>query len=236
MPRRTWPHARAVGRWYKVDMLKKWFGAKPSAQTKPDESVDEMRRRAQHRLIGAVVLVGLGVVGFPLVFDTNPRPLDVDMPIVIPNQDSVPALALPPATSSLADGAVTEPTAGPATEPVALPTAAPIAEPTVAAAPAPPAPPPQPSAQAANANRAPAQPQADLRVVVQVGSFTDARSVRRVRQRLERAGLKTYTQVIRRNGQRLTRVRLGPFDEQAKAEAAAAKARALGLDVELLRL
>ncbi|MEK9895679.1 MAG: SPOR domain-containing protein, partial [Burkholderiaceae bacterium] len=68
--------------------------------------------------------------------------------------------------------------------------------------------------------------------MVQVGSFTDARSVRRVRERLERVGLKTYTQVIRRNGQRLTRVRLGPFDEQAKAEAAAAKVRALGLDVE----
>jgi DedD protein len=212
-------------------MLKKWFGAKPSAQAKPDESVDEMRRRAQHRLIGAVVLVGLGVVGFPLVFDTNPRPLDVDMPIVIPNQDSVPALALPPVTS-LPAGAVSQPTAAPAAEPVTKPAATPIAEPVAAAAPAA----TQPGAQAANAKPAPPQPQASVRVVVQVGSFTDARSVRRVRQRLERAGLKTYTQVIRRNGQRLTRVRVGPFDEQAKAEAAAAKVRALGLDVELLRL
>ncbi len=212
-------------------MLKKWFGAKPSAQAKPDESVDEMRRRAQHRLIGAVVLVGLGVVGFPLVFDTNPRPLDVDMPIVIPNQDSVPALALPPVTS-LPAGAVSQPTAAPAAEPVTKPAATPIAEPAAAAAPAA----TQPGAQAANAKPAPPQPQASVRVVVQVGSFTDARSVRRVRQRLERAGLKTYTQVIRRNGQRLTRVRVGPFDEQAKAEAAAAKVRALGLDVELLRL
>jgi DedD protein len=76
----------------------------------------------------------------------------------------------------------------------------------------------------------------DARWVVQVGSFTDAASVRRVRQRLERAGLKTYTQIIRRNGKRLTRVRLGPFDQQAKADAAAARARGLGLDVELLRL
>jgi DedD protein len=212
-------------------MLKKWFGAKPSAQAKPDESVDEMRRRAQHRLIGAVVLVGLGVVGFPLVFDTNPRPLDVDMPIVIPNQDSVPALALPPATS-LPAGAVNQPTPGPAAEPVTKPAVTPIAEPVAAAAPAA----PQPAAQAANAKPAPAKPQASVRVVVQVGSFTDARSVGRVRQRLERAGLKTYTQVIQRDGQRLTRVRVGPFDEQAEAEAAAAKVRALGLDVELVRL
>jgi DedD protein len=34
-----------------------------------------MRRRARHRLIGAAVLVLIGVVGFPLLFDTQPRPI-----------------------------------------------------------------------------------------------------------------------------------------------------------------
>ena len=34
----------------------------------PAESVDAMRRRARHRLIGASVLVVLGVIGFPLLF------------------------------------------------------------------------------------------------------------------------------------------------------------------------
>ncbi len=38
------------------------------------ESVDDMRRRARHRLIGAAVLVALGVIGFPILFDTQPRP------------------------------------------------------------------------------------------------------------------------------------------------------------------
>ncbi|MGA1160323.1 MAG: SPOR domain-containing protein [Burkholderiaceae bacterium] len=213
-------------------MLKKWLGAKQSAQAKPEESVDEMRRRAQHRLIGAVVLVALGVVGFPLVFDTNPRPLDVDMPIVIPNPNAVPALALPPAaTEAQTDGAAPV-TAAPAESVEPNPAAGvPLVAPSQPApaqvqAPAPAQQTPEPVKETAS----------DARWVVQVGSFTDAASVRRVRQRLERAGLKTYTQIIRRNGKRLTRVRLGPFDQQAKADAAAARARGLGLDVELLRL
>ena len=54
-----------------------------------------MRRRARHRLIGAAVLLILGVVGFPLLFDTQPRPIPVDIPIAIPDRDRAPALVLP---------------------------------------------------------------------------------------------------------------------------------------------
>jgi DedD protein len=50
------------------------------------ESVDAMRRRARHRLIGASVLVVLGVVGFPLLFDTQPRPVSVDIAVDIPDR------------------------------------------------------------------------------------------------------------------------------------------------------
>ena len=52
----------------------------------PAESVDVMRRRARHRLIGASVLVILGVVGFPLLFDTQPRPVSVDIAVDIPDR------------------------------------------------------------------------------------------------------------------------------------------------------
>ena len=48
------------------------------------ESIELVRRRARHRLMGAVVLVLLAVVGFPLLFDTQPRPVAVDTPILIP--------------------------------------------------------------------------------------------------------------------------------------------------------
>lgn len=61
----------------------------------PTESIEAMRRRARHRLMGATVLV-LGVVlVFPLVFDTQPRPIPVDVPIAIPDRAKAKPLMLP---------------------------------------------------------------------------------------------------------------------------------------------
>ena len=56
----------------------------------PNENIEVVRRRARYRLIGAVVLVLIAVVGFPLVFDTQPRPVAVDTPIVIPDRQNTP--------------------------------------------------------------------------------------------------------------------------------------------------
>src|SRR3990167_4400488 len=59
------------------------------------ESVEAMRTRARHRLIGASVLVLLGVIGFPLLFDSQPRPIAVDIPIEIPDKNTVKPLTVP---------------------------------------------------------------------------------------------------------------------------------------------
>jgi DedD protein len=75
-------------------------GDAPKAPPAPAESVEAMRRRARHRLIGAIVLVLIGVVGFPLLFDTQPRPIAVDIPIEIPDRNKVKPLPLPPATQA----------------------------------------------------------------------------------------------------------------------------------------
>jgi len=56
--------------------------------------VEAIRRRARHRLMGAVVLVFVAVVAFPLIFDSQPRPVAVDTPILIPDRQSTPALAM----------------------------------------------------------------------------------------------------------------------------------------------
>ena len=58
------------------------------------ESIELVRRRARHRLIGAVVLVLLAVLGFPLMFDTQPRPVAVDTPILIPDRPSSAPMAV----------------------------------------------------------------------------------------------------------------------------------------------
>ena len=65
------------------------------APTQP-ESVESMRKRAKYRLIGAAVLVFAGVIGFPLMFDKQPRPIAVDMPIDIPDRNKTTPLTIPP--------------------------------------------------------------------------------------------------------------------------------------------
>lgn len=57
------------------------------------ESMEVLRRRARHRLFGSVVLVFIAVVAFPLLFDSQPRPVAVDTPIVIPDRNSTAPLA-----------------------------------------------------------------------------------------------------------------------------------------------
>jgi DedD protein len=70
-------------------------GDNPSPTTQPAESIELMRRRARHRLIGAAVLVLIGVLGFPVLFDTQPRPMSVDVQIDIPDRNKLPPLQIP---------------------------------------------------------------------------------------------------------------------------------------------
>src|SRR5829696_6725868 len=68
----------------------------------PADAVQQARTRARQRLIGAIVLLAIGIIGFPLVFETQPRPIPVDIPIEIPKRDALPPLASPPLGASSA--------------------------------------------------------------------------------------------------------------------------------------
>jgi len=61
----------------------------------PAESVEVIRKRARHRLMGSVVLVLGAVVGLPLLFDSQPRPVAIDTPIVIPDRNQAAPLPTP---------------------------------------------------------------------------------------------------------------------------------------------
>ena len=63
----------------------------------PAESVEVIRKRARHRLMGSVILVLGAVVGLPLLFDSQPRPVAIDTPIVIPDRNQVAPLTSPSA-------------------------------------------------------------------------------------------------------------------------------------------
>lgn len=69
--------------------------ARAGATTDANEIVRDARARARRRLIGAALLLGLGIIGFPLLFETQPRPIAVDIPIEIPSRDAVSPLQSP---------------------------------------------------------------------------------------------------------------------------------------------
>ncbi|MEO6625655.1 MAG: SPOR domain-containing protein [Burkholderiaceae bacterium] len=233
-----------------------------AAPPKPAQSVEAMRRRAMHRLIGAAILVVAGVIGFPMLFDNQPRPISVDLPILIPEKSKVAALAVPPAlakpaaSAAIAAPVVTTPAAaaapaGPPPAPVpasVVVVAVPPAKPAVTATPSETAPASAaPVAKAGDAGKALALLEGKdaaggngaedgARFVVQVGAFADATKAREVRLKVESAGLKTYTQVVETKEGSRTRVRVGPFGDKAEANRAADKIRKLDLPVAILVL
>lgn len=244
-----------------------------AAQT---ESVEVIRKRAKHRLIGSAVLVLIGVLGFPLLFDTQPRPIPVDIPIEIPGKGTVKPLVIPgpgapAATSASAPKVADKPaekvtadaslapkeeiisskpapalaaSAPPAIKNEAKPEAKPEVKPAVK-------PETKPAKPAANddATRAaallngtavpaakPSASEADGRFVVQVGAFADVTKAREARLKVEKAGLKTYTQVAETKDGKRIRVRVGPFATKAEADKAAAKIKGLDLPAAILTL
>lgn len=233
------------------------------ASTRSLESGDAVamaRTRARRRLMGAAVLVIAGVIGFPLVFETQPRPLPVDIPIEIPRKDGAPVLNMPPARVAAAGKASAPLVASPREEAPTAPAAAEapreVAAPASAAAekavPPPPAPvakkpeakpqpkpeaKPEPKPVATKPFEAKAEPAREGgRFVVQAGAFAEAGAAREMRSKLEKLGLKSYTQVVETSSGSRTRVRAGPYATRDEAERALAKAKAAGVSGVVLTL
>ena len=77
--------------------------------------VQEARVRARRRLLGAVVLLAGGIVGFPLLFETQPRPMPADIPINVAGKDlpvQRPTRVAPPPVVELPADAGNESAAG----------------------------------------------------------------------------------------------------------------------------
>ena len=71
---------------------------------------------------------------------------------------------------------------------------------------------------------------------MQVGAFADSASASEVRQKVEKLGLRTYTQVAETaNGHRV-RVRVGPFATREDADRALAKIKASGAPAVVITL
>lgn len=240
-------------------MFKQKSDAAAAAKAEPADAVQQARTRAKHRLIGAVVLLAIGIIGFPLVFETQPRPVSVDIPIEIPRRDAMPPLAMPSAPPAVAarpsapragDGLITESArdAGrDVTPPATLPPqsrlapAAPVAAPAAASRPVAVAAPARAASNDGERARAllegrPVAAEEGSRFVVQIGAFADAEAAREARKQVDKLGLKTYTQIAQTSSGSRIRVRVGPFATRAEADAASVKAKAAGLAAVVLTL
>jgi len=268
------------------------------------EAVREARARARTRLMGATVLLLVGVIGFPLLFETQPRPIPVDLPIEIPARNapgvadagahartpttqpavaSVPALgasaARPESVSydarPSAPAAASEPASTPArrsafaslaaaftssasasgpapssstvaqARPAAKPEkhAAPVAapasrpEPPLAVVLPPPPATPSPAAILAGApTPKPSDAAAPGRFVVQVGAFLDDAKVHEASSKVEKLGMKTYTQPVDTPTGKRIRVRVGPYATKAEADKVATRLKGDGLQAVVLTL
>lgn len=230
--------------------------SEPSQPSAGDE-VQRARTRARQRLIGAAVLVAIGVIGLPMIFDTAPRPVAVGIPIEIPAKDGAAPLTPPPAAKPAAAQRAELPPETrdePASKPAAVAAkteskSEPKAEPKPEAKAAEPKPqPPKADSQRAaallegrDATSAKTEPakaasSAEGRFVVQVGAFAETDSAREARLKVEKLGLKTYTQVVETKDGKRIRVRVGPYDGRADAEKAAGQIRSAGMTASVLTL
>lgn len=232
--------------------------AEPSQPSAGDD-VQRARTRARQRLIGAVVLVAIGVIGLPMIFDTAPRPVAAGIPIEIPAKEAAAPLTPPPSAKPVAraelpaeereEGASASKPAVAKSEAKVEPKAESKPEAKAESKPAEPKPAaPKPDAQraaallegrdapSAKAEPAKAASSADGRFVVQVGAFAENDTAREARLKVEKLGIKTYTQVVEKDGKRVIRVRVGPYDDRAGAEKVAGQIRGAGMTASVLTL
>jgi DedD protein len=223
-----------------------------------------MDQGLKERLVGAAVLVAIGVWLIPWVLDGPETPLDT----------GASSLQLPPAeepmpmrtqTLRLGDSAGSADAAAPATaeatEPQAIappanaeppPAQAPVAKddaaeqpaasvalaetrPAAADEPADEAPASTPRAAVAAAPAPkPAQSAPAGEWIVQLGSFGEEGNARRLAQRASTFGYKADVSSTRSNGRTLYRVRVGPATTRGKADATASALRAHGIESKVV--
>jgi DedD protein len=216
-----------------------------------------MDQGLKERLVGAAVLVAIGVWLIPWVLDGPEEPLETGASSL-----QLPAAEepMPMRTQTLRLGGEAEPVAPAPVEPVVaapeppaaeravepvaeVPAAAEVAEapppretappPVPAAAgtreaPAPAATPPKPPPSATEPRPAPAVA-ARGAFAVQLGSFGEEARARSVVQRAQTFGYKAAVTTVRSNGRTLYRVRVGPYAARGEADAAASALVAHGM-------
>jgi DedD protein len=218
--------------------------------------LEQLRVRARHRLIGALVLVSAAVLILPRIFDSPPRPLSAGSGVKIEMVGRAGDVAASVATVAVAASVPTLASA-PATLPVVVASKPSLGVSTTAAASAspklaslPPLSPPSVRPSKSDAERAQAlldgreekkhvatsakASESTPRFFVQVGAFEQPSAAHDMRQRVDKLGLKAHEQELTTSSGRRIRVRVGPYSSREEANAVMARMRTSGLQPAIM--
>lgn len=184
-----------------------------------------MDQGLKERLVGAAVLVAIGVWLIPWVLDGPESPLDTGASSL-----QLPAVEepMPMRTQTLKLGGPDEPAAQTAPQTEEAPARETVRDTEGAAAPA--AVSPVVVAAAPPAEPAPTVAAEGGDWIVQLGTFSEEANARRLAQRAGTFGFEADVSTYQANGRTLYRVRVGPATTRGRADADASALRAHGID------
>ena len=219
--------------------------------TEPSATEIELKRRGRRRLIGAATIGLLAVVFLPMIFDgeskrnsTGSTLKKQEISIQVPPKDGQPALPTPTAA---APAPITAP------NPIAKPPPAVVAETTKTAASeknnpalesAVSAKPPVATVVAKSESPDPVASKATVATAeapkkgfaVQLGVFADTENAKQIIAKMKDAKLPVYSETIPIKSGNATRIRIGPFATQDKADSALVQIKLAGSDGKIVPL
>lgn len=164
----------------------------------------DLKRRARRRLVGAIALVLFLVIVPPLIMDLEPKPVTTTLSVEIPKQEAARVLPPPPAPS-IQPAPVPEV----ASEQAAAPSA------TVA-----PATEPKPAEGKSEGTQS--------SYFIPLATLSKKDGVKELQAKVNKAGIKTFTEPVKTASGEQTRVRAGPFPTKDAADKARLKLQQMG--------
>lgn len=205
----------------------------PSNQVSDQEL--QFKKRARRRLVGAVALVLLMITVLPMILDDRAGQIpQQDIEITIPSQEGsdFTSKIVPLDPQQATETQMTEvPLVAP------LPEKAEVPKTDAAAVPSPKTEVTrlEPLQSAAPSKTDEIQPESGNPFYVQIGVFSDAGNVKKLQEKLQEQGYKSFTEKIATSKGEKIRLRAGPFNSRLEAESALAKIKDSGLSGMVVR-
>lgn len=228
------------------------------------QRADQLRRRANRRLLGASVLLLIAIVAVPMFLEREPPPLPDNVDVRIPPVEGTKFdPKFPDGKKAAADkpaeiASISEPTGAQAGAPAAVAAAVPDKAPAKVVADTSPAKPATATAPATKVaekpaekaptkanEKTPAKPAPSTaaepvrkpgQLVVQVIAVRDPTAAKQAYDRVKALKFPAYTEKIDVSNGVVVRVRAGPYDSKQAAEAARAKLAQAGFEAKVVTL